>query len=62
VLYKLKLKEKVQNKISVGDAYNIIKSVDQDERWKKKTLDAQACGFAAYVLHVKQTLPNLAFY
>ncbi len=54
ILWKLGRKECSQNRFMVHDAFKIIAGVDQERRWKQGTLEAQACGFSAYVIHAKQ--------
>jgi uncharacterized membrane protein (DUF2068 family) len=42
------------NKFSLTDAYTIIKLLDKALMFTKGTLEAQAAGFAAYVIHAKR--------
>jgi hypothetical protein len=55
ILRKLGTKEfYILNKFSIVDAYTIIKMLDKVLMFTKGTLEAQAAGFAAYVIHAKR--------
>jgi hypothetical protein len=55
ILWKLAAKDYLpKNKYSLEDAYGIIKQQDQRLAFIKGTLQAQATGFAAYVIHAKR--------
>jgi hypothetical protein len=55
ILWKLGIKEFcILNKFSLTDAFTIIKMQDEVLTRIKGSLEAQAAGFAAYVVHAKQ--------
>jgi hypothetical protein len=54
MMWKLGRKECILNKFSLIDAYTIIKTLDKVLMFTKETLEAQAAGYAAYVIHAKR--------
>ncbi len=56
VLKQLGTREGHLNKFPLGIAYKVIEATDKELAFTKGTLEAQATGYAAYIIHAKRPL------